>query len=645
MDKKKTLVIVESPSKARTINAWLGPGFIVEATKGHIKDLPEHELGIDIAAGFTPCYAVIRHQRKTVALLQQLASHCRDVIIATDPDREGEAIALHLAQELMPVNPRLSRVRFRTLSRQSVCDGIANPTAIDENLALAQQTRRAMDRLTGFQVSAALRLKSGRGALQATAGRVQSAVLLMIHNQDQDAASSLRRTWYQIAGVFATDDGRRFNAHLTRYADTPLSAPADARDTVTPQLSKQNAEELCLYAARHAYNVTASRTKKEIIPAPPPFTTATLLQTACDTLKMPSGQVMLVLRSLFEGVTLGKRGRLGLISYPRTDSPRFGGAARQNATEFIYTQYGADYLSPQPDDATPTPKPKRAAGIEDAHECISPVDLGITLRAVQQYLSTEQSALYFMICERFVAANMRPALQKKYTMDINAGKFQWSFTGSALVQRGWTILKDVPEDCELHPPLPVGTPLKLLSAQAVPMQTSGPEFYTEGTLIAAMNALGVGRPGTFATAVQSLFDRDYICRQGPHLRCTDTGKQVAEALASTFPGMFSPGTTATMERELDQVAGGKKTYHQVMKKFYTALSKQIAGSASKADTKRISQKERRHKAQVPQGAANSTQHTQVCPVCGAAMVVRNGAHGRFLGCSRFPKCRATSVEV
>ncbi|MEO5928794.1 MAG: type I DNA topoisomerase [Candidatus Kapaibacterium sp.] len=665
---EKSLVIVESPAKAKTINKYLGSDFIVEASVGHVKDLPKDGLSIDVEGGFIPTYEVIRGKQDIVKRLRSLAGRCSRVYLATDPDREGEAIAHHIAEEIKGENRNIQRVLFNEITKSGVTSAMRSPRDIDRHMVEAQEARRVMDRLIGYKVSPYLWRRftgEGRGL---SAGRVQSVALRLVVERERAINSFIPIEYWGLVGHFRTKDNQEITARLVRFDGTEIRNPSGSaldlkdRPESLPFISTgKQAESLRDRALKESYAI-ASIGKKEVKRnAPLPFTTSTLQQEASRRLKMNTGRTMKVAQQLYEGVELGKQGRVGLITYMRTDSTRISDEAVAAAEGFIYNNYGKEYLPPSrpktKEDAPVKKKPAKAgANVQDAHEAVRPADVMITPKEARKSLDKELADLYELIWSRFVASQMAAAIFDQTTVEIEGGPFLFRATGRITRFKGWMqVYADDEEEKEtrkgkksdsegedegagtvvLPENIRKGNELALEKIDTRQSFTKPPLRYTESLLVKELEAKGIGRPSTYSAIITTIQDRGYVEQTDRKLHATELGMKVCDALVAGFPALFDMKFTAKMEGDLDTIAGGKTTYLKVMQGFYAPLEKALGGVAAlgPAGGRGITAPSRG--AERPKGVKSSV----LCNKCGGAMELRVGNYGHYLACLAFPACR------
>jgi DNA topoisomerase-1 len=631
----KNLVIVESPAKAKTINKYLGSGFRVMASIGHIKDLPSKGLGVDVNNDFQPAYEVIpdakkRNNRRIVADLRKAAKESEAVYLAADPDREGEAICQHLAEEIVPKRPAKPtyRVMFNEITKNAVQDAFKTAGPINQNRVDAQQARRVLDRLVGYQVSPLLcRILGGK----LSAGRVQSVALRMVVERERDIEAFRTTEYWTIEALLAAKLPPEFAARLARVGDKTVKTsnfdqPLKAGEILIGDETQAN--ELVSEAERQTYVVSDVATKERKRNPVPPFITSKLQQEASRKLGFPVKKTMMVAQRLYEGVELGAEGAVGLITYMRTDSTRISDAALDEARDFIGQTYGPAYL---PEKAVRYRSKKDA---QDAHEAIRPTEAARTPDAVRAYLSPDEFKLYRLIWQRFVASQMTPAVFDQTAIEIAAGRFMFRAVGSVqkfdgflkLYQEGRDEKTDDDDDEGRKLPLVArGETLGLRGVAPEQHFTEPPPRYTEATLVKALEEKGIGRPSTYAAILTTLLDREYVEKKEGRFHPVALGTLVNDMLVASFNDLFNETYTARMEQELDEIEDGKLKWTQALHGFYDKFSQ---------DLKNASQLMRAAKQQ-----AKPTGET--CDKCGAEMVIRRGRFGEFMACSNFPTCRNT----
>jgi len=621
----KALVIVESPTKSRTLTKFLGRGFAVMASNGHIMDLPKSKLGVDIEHGFAPQYEPIKTKAQTLAKLQQAARTASRIYLAPDPDREGEAIAWHLAGALKSARRPVQRLTFNEITERAVQQALEHPRELDLNLVNAQQARRVLDRLVGYKVSPFLWKTMFFGL---SAGRVQSVALRLICEREDAIEKFVAVEYWTLDVDYETTGGERFTARLARVGEDELEQ-SQLRGEGAAALAQQLASELSGATARVAEVQTSP---KQVHPRPP-FITSTLQQTAFNRLGFTSQRTMKIAQQLYEGVALGPQGSVGLITYMRTDSPRLAGEAIGEMRQWIGAQLGPDYVPESPRQF----KGKKSA--QDAHEAIRPTSAERTPESVRPFLSEEQFKLYDLIWKRAVASQVASAEYLATSVGIEAGRLGLKANGRVLKFPGFQKLYGVDEeDDEKDSRLPALTNGESLSVarqplgdetQAVrPIQhfTQPPPRYTEASLVKSLEEENIGRPSTYATIVTTITSRKYVVRDKGRLVPTDVGRAVNMLLVSTFPDVFDVTFTATMEEELDGIEEGQQDWHKVVQDFWDPLSRDLEQAEKVVSHHR---KKIEEVSDIP------------CPNCGRMLVRKFGRRGAFLACPGYPECRYT----
>ncbi len=608
----KSLIIVESPSKAKTINKYLGKQFVVEASVGHIKNLPSKDLGVDVEDGFEPRYVTIRGKAQVIKDLQKRAATADAVYIATDPDREGEAIAWHIARELEKqlVGKNLYRVLFNEITKSGIEEAMKHPRRIDERIVRAQQARRVMDRIVGYKVSPFLWKTIYKGL---SAGRVQSVALRLICEREQEIADFIIEEYWTITGEFQKPGDGVFHAKLVKIdGQNPVIAD---ESTAAELLEKLRAEQ---YAISDIQSKEISRSPS------PPFITSSLQQEASNRLRFTTKRTMRIAQQLYEGVELGEEGAVGLITYMRTDSTRISNEAIQNVREYINGQYGAEFVP----EGVRSFKVKASA--QDAHEAIRPTSMEYTTQRVRAFLSPEQYALYELVWKRFVASQMAAARMQQKTVIVDGGIYQFKGVGSHYTFRGFLQVYDdfAGEDVQVvdeeETIIPEGLEArdKVEPQQLDPHQhfTKPPPRYSESSLVRELEANGVGRPSTYALIVSTIQDRGYVELKNRRFHATTLGMDVSKLLTTHFDRLFNVDFTSRMEQELDTIATGESSYIKVMHDFYDPFT-ELLNSVS------------------PEDARLQEETEEVCEKCNRPMIIRWGRNGKFLACSGYPECK------
>jgi len=617
------LVIVESPAKARTIEKYLGRGYSVRASMGHVRDLPKSTLGINIDDDFAPKYTVPRDKSKTVKDLKAAVQKAREVILATDPDREGEAIAWHLAEATQPDPAKVKRVVFNEITPDAVRAAMEHPRAIDMDLVDAQQARRVLDRLVGYSISPLLWKKVKRGL---SAGRVQSVALRLVVEREREIDAFIQREYWSIEAELnkhgaAVTKANVFVASLARIHGDKAELPD--QDTTNQVLAGLDGAE---------YVVADVQTKETQRRPSPPFTTSTLQQEASRKLKFGVRRTMQIAQELYEGVDLGAEGAQGLITYMRTDSTNVASIAQQMAREAITAKFGAEFLPERPPVYT-----RRAKGAQEAHEAIRPTDPRRTPEMVKGYLSGPQLRLYDLIWKRFVASQMRNAIFDATGVDIDAGRpgedkpYRFRATGSVIKFAGFIrVYREDRDDDEVDeidraalPALTAGAMLDLLRLTPEQHFTQPPPRYTEATLVKALEENGIGRPSTYAPTIATLVARNYVTNEAKRLTPTEVGTVVNDILVEHFPSIVDIGFTSGMEQELDEIASGERQWVPVIREFYSPFQETLQHAEQTMERVKV----------------RDEPTDEVCDLCGRPMVIKLGKYGRFLACTGFPECR------
>jgi DNA topoisomerase I len=612
------LVIVESPAKAKTIEKILGKGYMVKASVGHVRDLPPKRLGVDLHDGFTPEYIVIRGKAKVLDELRSSAKRAGKIYLAPDPDREGEAIAWHIAQELDGKKQEtIYRVLFNEITPRAITAAMRNPGRIDEHKVNAQQARRILDRLVGYQISPLLWRKVRRGL---SAGRVQSVALRLICDREKEIDAFVPQEYWTVTVVLEGDQPPGFEAQLVKIG-------AKKAQIHTAEVAHAIAAQL-----RHAQFVVGDiKTRERRRQPPPPFITSRLQQEGANRLRFSARKTMTLAQGLYEGLAIGPDGVVGLITYMRTDSTRVSTDAQRETLEFINASYGQHYAPEKPN----VYRSKKSA--QDAHEAIRPTSTLRTPEQLRPYLDRDHHGLYQLIWARFVASQMRPAIFDVTTADIQAGEFGLRASGSVLRFDGFlkVYTEDQPatrdgsdEEANLSralPPLEPGQVLRVVEVKPEQHFTQPPPRYTEASLVAELEKRGIGRPSTYATILSIIQDRNYVETKERKFYPTELGRLVSDLLVEHFPDVMDVEFTAAMEDLLDQVEEGKKPWVGVLHDFYAPFEKHLHAASQR----------------MPSVKNMVEPTTEVCEKCGKSMVVRLGRYGKFLACSGYPECKAT----
>ncbi len=614
---KTNLVIVESPAKAKTIGKYLGPGYQVKASMGHVRDLPKSKLGVDVTT-FEPDYQDIKDKEETIADLRKAAKASERVYLATDPDREGEAISWHLQSVLGVPKEKTCRVTFNEITRKVVTESIASPREIDQNLVDAQQARRILDRIVGYQLSPLLWKKIRRGL---SAGRVQSVATRLVVEREEEIRAFVPKEYWSIT------------ADLGRIAPNIGAFRAEfyGQDKKMELGSEQEVQQVMDAVKAGTFTVRAvKRQDKKRNPAPP-FITSTLQQEASRKLNMTPRRTMSVAQQLYEGVDIAGEGTVGLITYMRTDSLRLSEEALASAKTFIEARYGKEYYP----EKTRHFKAKDSA--QDAHEAIRPSDVNLTPEQLKKDLTSEQYRLYKLIWSRFLACQMAQAIYDSVSIEVESAGYQFRASHSSIKFSGFTAVYEESRDDEDEAPqsplpdLKEGEALRLDQLSPAQHFTQPPARFTEATLIRALEEKGIGRPSTYAPTISTITDREYVVKEGKHLRPTPLGEVVTGLMKDKFPDIVDPAFTAQMEQRLDKVETGEVNWKQVLSDFYGDFDREMKKAESELDGERI---------KVPDEVSE-----EICPECGRNLVVKSGRFGRFLACPGWPECNFTMPLV
>ncbi len=612
----KSLVIVESNAKIKTIGKFLGKDYQVLSSVGHVKDLPKQRLGVDVEDHFKPEYITIRGKGKVLSQLRKSAITVDNVFIATDPDREGEAIASHLAEEMKVKKDKIFRVMFNEITEKAVKNALKNPTKINENKVAAQKARRVVDRLVGYQVSPILWRTIYRGL---SAGRVQSIALRLISEREEEIESFKPQEYWSVAAELQGDKNQPFLSKLHKIDNKP------------PELAdEKTTNEVLTEIRKQTFKVLEIKKRKVTRNPGPAFTTSTMQQAAAGRLGYTSKKIMMIAQQLYEGIELGDDGSVGLISYMRTDSTRISGEALQAVREYILLSYGKDYL---PASAR---RFKVKSGAQDAHEAIRPTSLKREPRKIRRYLTSEQFKLYELIWNRFVASQMESVKLEQTTINISAGdSYLFRTSGSTILFRGFLQIYEEnkeengngkEDDMRIPRNLSVGDILNLLDLTPQQHFTKPAPRFSESSLIKELDALGIGRPSTYTVIISTILARKYVEKLQRQLIPTELGRTVNKILVQNFADIFNVEFTAHMEKDLDEIESGKKEFLQVTKDFYTPFKK---------DLDEVSQKQN----EIKDALQEETKET--CPKCGQDLIIRWGRNGKFMACSGYPDCKHT----
>jgi DNA topoisomerase-1 len=610
-----TLVIVESPAKAKTIGKYLGSKFIVKASMGHIRDLPKSQIGVEVKNGFEPKYITIRGKGSVLKELKDASKKVDRIILAADPDREGEAIAWHLATYLDVSEELECRVVFNEITKQAVKDAFKTPRKINMDLVYAQQARRILDRLVGYKISPLLWKKVKKGL---SAGRVQSVTVKLIMDRENEIKAFIAEEYWTIT--------TRLGIHTSEF-----EAKFYGRNGEKIELHNEAEVDIILQSINKAqYRVSDVREKERLRHPSPPFITSSLQQEAARKLNFRASKTMQVAQQLYEGVDLGKEGTVGLITYMRTDSTRLSPTAQDEAREYIAAKYGADFVPESPRNYT-----KKAANAQDAHEAIRPTSITRSPDVMKGFLSRDQHRLYKLIWDRTVACQMASAILDTVTADIQVGDYLFRANGSTVKFTGFMKVyiegddEGTQEEEKMLPKLQIGDQPKFLGVDPKQHFTQPPPRYTEARLVRALEELGIGRPSTYAPTLETIQKRGYVALEEKKFFPTELGELVIQLMEEFFPEILNSEFTAEMEGNLDQIEEGAENWVGVLEDFYKSFEQRL--EVAEEEMKEIEIKDE--------------VSDEICEKCGSHFVYKMGRFGKFLACSGFPDCRNTKPIV
>ncbi len=613
----KSLIIVESPSKSKTINKYLGKGFIVEATVGHIKNLPKSKIGVLIDDGYQPIYETIKGKAEVIRRLKNLARGVKKVYIGTDPDREGEAIAWHIAQEIEPDNKSILRVLFHEITKSGITEAMHHPHKIDTKLVDSQQARRVMDRIVGYKISPFVWKTVFYGL---SAGRVQSVALRLICEREAEIGKFNPQEYWSITGEFKGERTDSFFAKLFKINDEE------------PTIHNERVAQEFVRDIQGKSFVVADIQRKQVKRNPaPPFITSSLQQEASTRLRFSTKKTMMLAQRLYDGIELGPEGRVGLITYMRTDSTRLSKEAIAAVREYIYSTYGGDYLPHDPRHF------KKRKSSQDAHEAIRPTSVKYAPKTIKKFLDKDLYSLYELIWSRFVACQMKAAEFEQVSVDVRGEEYLFRASSTSPRFRGFLQVyddiidqngkaEDEDPTSRLPENLSSGDSLQLL--ELLPRQhfTKPPARYTESSLVRELESCGIGRPSTYAHIVSTIQERGYVKQENRALHATALGMDVNKILVENFPNIFNVKFTKKMEEELDTIASGKRSYKRVLNDFYKPFMQSL-------------KKVEKNTQDIKKSLQETTNHN--CELCGKPMIIKWGRNGRFVACSGYPDCRNT----
>lgn len=606
----KNLVIVESPAKAKTIKKILGDSYFIKASVGHIRDLPQKSLGVDVKNKFEPEYEILDNKKKVVDELNKAAEEADEVFLAPDPDREGEAIAWHISTILKKSKKNIHRIVFNEITKTAIQEAVKSPRSIDMDMVNAQQTRRILDRLVGYKISPLLWTKVGKGL---SAGRVQSVAVRIICDREAEIDAFVAEEYWTISAELAkAKSSVSFNAELTKYNGEKIEIKnGEESAKIVEILSKDSVEFI-------VSKVTTRNTQRK---PQAPFITSTLQREASNRLGYSVKKTMQIAQKLYEGVDLGASGPVGLITYMRTDSTRISDEAKDAAKEYIIDHFGKNYYPEEP-----RVYAKKGKNVQDAHEAIRPSYIDKTPESVRQYLLPEQYRLYKLIWERFIASQMQSTEVKTISVEIEAEKYTFRASSSKITFDGFLIVYDDREEEEKTdaiPDLNKDDILKLRKLNPVQHFTQPPPRYSEATLVKALEELGVGRPSTYAPTIATIQDRGYVIKEEKSLIPTALGKTVNMLLVKHFPEIVDSRFTANMETNLDNIAEKQAEWRKILGDFYDPFAEVLKKAKKEMEKVEI-----------------LTEH--VCAECGRPMALKTTFNSQFLGCSGYPECKNTA---
>lgn len=606
----KNLVIVESPAKAKTIKKFLGKNYEVIASNGHVRDLPKSQMGIDVEHDFEPKYITIRGKGELLAALRKEVKKADKVYLATDPDREGEAISWHLSIALNLDGKKYKRITFNEITKNAVKNSLKEARDIDMNLVDAQQARRVLDRLVGYEISPVLWEKIKRGL---SAGRVQSVALRLICDREDEVNNFIPQEYWTLeAEVVPEGSKKSFMAKLTK---TP-SGKADIH-------SKEEMEQILKEIGKQSLQINSVKKSERVKKSPLPFTTSTLQQEAAKKLNFATAKTMRIAQQLYEGVEIKGRGSVGLITYLRTDSVRISEEANASAVDYVAAQYGKQYVGNN------TSKAATGRKIQDAHEAIRPTDVTLSPVIVKEQLSRDQFRLYQLIYNRFLASRMAPARYESESLKLGTRGYEFSATSTQLVFDGFMAVYAMEDENDelrnLFKNIDENTNLTVKSWVDKQHFTQPPAHYTEGSLVKQLEELGIGRPSTYAPTISTILARRYIVKENRNLYVTELGEAVNQIMLKAFPVIVNTEFTANMESLLDNIEEGLIDWKTVVSNFYPDLDEAVKAANEELEHVKI----------------EDEVSDEICEECGRNLVVKYGPHGKFLACPGFPECRFT----
>ena len=607
----KYLVIVESPAKVKTIKKFLGKNYEVLASNGHVRDLPKSTLGIDVEGDFEPKYITIRGKGDVLAKLRKEVKKAEKIFLATDPDREGEAISWHLYHALKLENKDVSRISFNEITQNAVRASLRNPRDIDMNLVDAQQARRILDRMVGYEISPVLWAKVKRGL---SAGRVQSVALRIVCDREEEINAFIPEEYWSLNAKLAVQGEKK-----------PVEAKFIGKESEKISIKSQSEmDEVVRNLKNQKFEVLDVKKGERVRKAPLPFTTSTLQQEASKALNFPISKTMRIAQQLYEGVDIKGHGTIGLITYLRTDSVRISEEADAMARKFVEETYGKEYIS------TVVPQKKNAGKIQDAHEAIRPSDINRVPSEIKDSLTRDQYRLYQLIWKRFTASRMSNAVYETRSSVIGAGEYRFNVSSSKVKFEGYMMAyveaeEEKPEEPSSNVVLNESSVLKLEELEPKQHFTQPPAHYTEASLVKTLEELGIGRPSTYSPTITTIIARHYITKENKNLYVTEIGEVVNEIMKESFATIVDENFTANMESLLDGVAEGSVNWKTLVENFYPDLETAVKKAQEELEKVTI----------------EDEKSEEICSVCGRNMVIKYGPYGKFLACPGFPECRNT----
>ena len=607
----KYLVIVESPAKVKTIKKFLGKNYEVLASNGHVRDLPKSTLGIDVEGDFEPKYITIRGKGDVLAKLRKEVKKAEKIFLATDPDREGEAISWHLYHALKLENKDVSRISFNEITQNAVRASLRNPRDIDMNLVDAQQARRILDRMVGYEISPVLWAKVKRGL---SAGRVQSVALRIVCDREEEINAFIPEEYWSLNAKLAVQGEKK-----------PVEAKFIGKESEKISIKSQSdMDEVVRNLKNQKFEVLDVKKGERVRKAPLPFTTSTLQQEASKALNFPISKTMRIAQQLYEGVDIKGHGTIGLITYLRTDSVRISEEADAMARKFVEETYGKEYIS------TVVPQKKNAGKIQDAHEAIRPSDINRVPSEIKDSLTRDQYRLYQLIWKRFTASRMSNAVYETRSSVIGAGEYRFNVSSSKVKFEGYMMAyveaeEEKPEEPSSNVVLNESSVLKLEELEPKQHFTQPPAHYTEASLVKTLEELGIGRPSTYSPTITTIIARHYIIKENKNLYVTEIGEVVNEIMKESFSTIVDENFTANMESLLDGVAEGSVYWKTLVENFYPDLETAVKKAQEELEKVTI----------------EDEKSEEICSVCGRNMVIKYGPYGKFLACPGFPECRNT----